>query len=132
MSIMGLGMSAMTAQTFFSVNAGTDGFNFNVTNVPPLFPVVHVAPPPPPPPHRVVYAPLMPGVSYDDYGYYPSKKAYKKAAKHYKKAVKHAAKAWGAMVVGVPGCYYDYDDDDYDEEEDDIDEDDDDDEDESK
>lgn len=113
MSIMGLGMSAMTAQTFFSVNAGTDGFNFNVTNVPPLFPVVHVAPPPPPPPHRVVYAPLMPGVSYEDYGYYPSKKAYKKAAKHYKKAVKHAAKAWGAMVVGVPGYYYDYDDDDF-------------------
>ena len=86
-----------------------------MTNVPPLFPVVHVAPPPPPPPppHRVVYAPLMPGVSYDDYGYYPSKKAYKKAAKHYKKAVKHAAKAWGAMVVGVPGYYYDYDDDDF-------------------
>lgn len=108
LSIVGLGISSVTAQTFFSVNAGTDGFNFNVTNVPPLFPVVQVAPPPPP--RRVVYAPLMPGVSYDDYGYYHSRKAYKKAAKHYRKAVKHAVKAWGAMGVMVPGYYYDDDD----------------------
>lgn len=100
-ALCGLGISAMTAQTFFSVNAGTDGFNFNITNVPPLFPGV-VAPAPPPP----VYAPLLPGVVYEDYA--PAK-AYRKAAKRYRKAVRHAAEALPVMFF--PGVVY-YDDDD--------------------
>ena len=42
--VSALALPAIDGQTFFSVNAGTDGFNFNVTNVPPLFPAVVVAP----------------------------------------------------------------------------------------
>ena len=104
LALCGLGISGMTAQTFFSVNAGTDGFNFNVTNMPPLFPVGNVAPPPPPP---QVHVPLLPGVVYSDY---PSRKAYKKAVKRYRKAVRHAAEA--IPVMFFPAAYYD--DDDYD------------------
>lgn len=110
LTLCACGTSAICAQTFFSVNAGTDGFNFNVTNVAPLFPPVYVAPAPPPP---RVYAPLMPGVSYDDYRY--TRKAYKKAAKRYRKAMKHAAEALPVMLFTAPGAVYytDFDDDDY-------------------
>ena len=110
-----IGASAAISQTFFSVNAGTDGFNFNVTNVPPVFPAVVVAPPPRH--HHVpVCVPLRPGVEY-----YPvvSPKSYHKAVKRYRKAVRHGAPAMGiylpgGVVVGAhPGYYYDDDDDDY-------------------
>ncbi len=111
--VSALALPAIDGQTFFSVNAGTDGFNFNVTNVLPLFPAVVVAPPPPVP----VCVPLRPGMDY-----YPvvSPKNYKKAAKRYRKAMRHASPAVGVylpggIVVGTaPGhYYYDDDDDDY-------------------
>ena len=104
-------MPATEAQTFFSVNAGTDGFNFNVTNVPPLFPAVMVAPAPAPVP---VCVPLRPGVEYVPV----SPKRYKKAVKRYRKAMRHASPAMGIMLpggimIGAPAVYHDYDDDDY-------------------
>ncbi len=81
-----IGCSVAMGQTFFSVNAGTDGFNFNVSNVPPVFPAVVVAPAPS---HGAVCVPLRPGVEY-----YPvaSPKGYRKAVKRYCKA--SAASAW--------------------------------------
>lgn len=97
---------------FLSVNAGTDGFNFNVTNAQPLFPVV-VAPPPP-----RTYVPLRPGVEYRPV---VTPKQYKKAVKRYRKAIRRATPSVGVMfpggpVVGVPAqYYYYYDDDDYEE-----------------
>ena len=91
--VSALALPAIDGQTFFSVNAGTDGFNFNVTNVPPLFPAVVVAPPPPVP----VCVPLRPGMDY-----YPvvSPKNYKKAAKRYRKAMRHASPAVGVYLPG--------------------------------
>lgn len=110
--ISAMTLPAIDAQTFFSVNAGTDGFNFNVTNAPPLFPAVMVAPPPAPVP---VCVPLRPGVEY-----YPvvSPKRYKKAMKRYRKAMRHASPAIGVSLPGgivfgtAPAYYYDDDDDD--------------------
>lgn len=104
-------MPVTEAQTFFSINAGTDGFNLNMTNVPPLFPTVMVAPPPPPPP---VCVPLRPGVEYIPV----SPKRYRKAVKRYHKAMRHASPAVGlylpgGIVVGTPAGYYYDDDDDY-------------------
>ncbi|MCI8997483.1 MAG: hypothetical protein HFJ95_00625 [Muribaculaceae bacterium] len=111
------GVIASPAQTFFSVNAGTDGFNVNLTNALPFFsPAVVVAPPPPP---RHVAIPLRPGLVYE----YPtvSPKHYKKAVKRYRKAVRNSRAAGvvalpGGITVAIPvggGHYYDYDDDDY-------------------
>lgn len=114
--ISALALPAIDAQTYFSVDAGTDGFNFNVTNVPPLYPVV-VAPAPAPVcvpfPRGVVYHPEV------------SPKQYKKAAKRYKKAVKRYRKAMrrsspdvgfyfpGGIVIDDRARYYFDDDDDY-------------------
>lgn len=112
------GAIAAPAQTFFSVNAGTDGFNVSLTNALPFFtPAVVVAPPPPP---RHVCVPLLPGLEYE----YPmvSPKHYKKAVKRYRKAMRHAPAAGvvslpGGITVAIPvgggGYYYDDYDDDY-------------------
>lgn len=97
---------ALSAQTFFSLHAGSDGVGVDVTNASPYFPVL-VAPAPP---VHHVHVPLMPG-------YYPepSHKRYKKAAKEYRKAAKHYRKAMQYQyqgVYGIPAGLVYYDDDD--------------------
>ena len=109
------GALAASAQTFFSVNAGTDGFNVNLTNALPFFtPAVVVAPPPPP-----VCVPLRPGLVYESPVISP--KHYRKAVKRYRKAMRHSAAGVvalpGGITVAIPfgggGYYYDDYDDDY-------------------
>lgn len=111
------GAFALSAQTFFSVNAGTDGFNVNLTNALPFFTPAVVVPPPPP---RHVCVPLLPGLEYE----YPvvSPKHYKKAVKRYRKAISNHPAAGvvslpGGITVAIPigggGYYYDEYDDDY-------------------
>ncbi len=118
-----IGSASCAAQfPYFSLSAGTDGVNFNVTNQP-LFPTVIVAPPHHH--HRVHYfhhepeaevcIPLMPGVRYVDA---PPARAYKA----YRKAVRHGAPMPGLSMTlpggitistpgaGVPVYYYDDDD----------------------
>ena len=129
-----VGSSAVSAQGFFSVSAGTDGFNLNMGAVSPLLME---------PDHRPNPLLMVPvrghhhDYYYDDDDYdgdivvvhpaHHSKKYYKKAAKRYRKALKHARRhsrdSWGVMLTpngivvggsGVPVAvpYYDYDDDD--------------------
>lgn len=110
--------SGASAQTFFSVNAGTDGFNLNVTNVPPFYPVAVIpAYAPVHRPHRAaVCVPLRPGVEYMPV----SPKSCRKAVKRARKAMRHGAylpaasvMLPGGVVVGTtPAYYYDDDDDD--------------------
>lgn len=133
-AVLMLTASSLSGQGFFSVSAGTDGFNMNFGAYQPMRSLLLV-------PHRHEYNPLLlvpvetpRHYYYDDDDYdddvvvYPvhhSKKYYKKAAKRYRKALKHARKhsgpSWGVMltpngiVVGgssAPAYYYDYDDDD--------------------
>ena len=96
---------ALSAQTFFSLHAGSDGVGVNVTNVNPYFPVIMA----PAPPVRAVHVPLMPG-------FYPEpvNKRYKKAAKEYRKAAKHYRKAmeYGYGAYALPVRLMAYDDDD--------------------
>lgn len=108
-----IGAHALSAQTFFSLHAGTDGVGVDVTNISPYFPMA-VAPPPPPVRH--VHVPLMPGYAPD-----PGYRHYRKAAKEYRKASKHYRKALYEMgaAYALPGIIYggydDFDDDDYEE-----------------
>lgn len=98
---------ALSAQTFFTVHAGSDGVGVDVSNVNSYFPVM-VAPSPP---VHAVHVPLMPG-------YYPEPvgKRYKKAAKEYRKAAKHYRKAveYGRGMHTLPAGFFYYDADDYD------------------
>lgn len=126
-----IGTSGLMAQGFFSLSAGSDGFNVNVGGAPSLLMV---------PVHRTNPLLLVPvhghghHYDYDDDDFYDggiavypvhhSKKYYKKAAKRYRKALKHARRhspsSWSVslssdgIVVGgsVGGGYYYYDDDD--------------------
>ena len=113
-----LGAAMVSAQPYFSIDAGTGGFNLNVTNAPPHFPAVMVVPPP----RAAVCVPLRPGVEYIPV----SRKQYRKAVKRYRKAMRHGdVPAVGMMfpggivVGGAPWHDY-YDDDYYDDIEDDI------------
>ena len=122
-----IGSAACTAQLpYFSLSAGTDGVNFNVTNQP-IFPTVIAAPPHHHhhlhyfhhAPEPEVCIPLMPGVRFVDA---PSHKAYHKAAKAYRKATHQSAGMPGISVTlpggitvstpgtAVPVYYYDNDD----------------------
>lgn len=100
-----LSASAAMGQTYFSFSAGSDGFGFNVTNMP-VYPAVPVP--------AVVRVPLLPGYDcgYDPgHSYHKYNKKQRKAYKIYRKAVEHAADAWEDMfmpyVYGVPvGVYY--------------------------
>lgn len=106
-----LGSPVLSAQTYFSLHAGTDGVGVDVSNVSPYFPVV-VAPVVSPVRH--VHVPLMPGYV-PDYEYRAARKHYRKAAKEYRKAARHyrRAVAEGAPFFAVPqAVYYEYDDDD--------------------
>ncbi len=105
-----LGTSVLSAQTYFSLHAGSDGVGVDVSNVSPYFPVV-VAPASVVP-H--VHVPLMPGYL-PDYEYMAARKHYRKAAKEYRKATRHYQRAasWNGPFVAVPQVvYYGYDDDD--------------------
>lgn len=123
------GTAAMAQFPYFSLDAGTDGVNLNVTNAPP-FQTLVLTPPPPPPHHHPYFAPApapavcvpyVPGAVIVDA---PMPKAYRKAAKAYRKAVRHGVAAPGVSVtlpggitISSPGAapaYYYYDDDDYD------------------
>ena len=114
------GSHPLSAQAFFSINAGTDGFILNLTNAYPVYaPPVVVAPVH----HRhhhheAVCVPLLPGLEYP----VVSHKEYRKAVKRYRKATRHGMAGGaisfpgGGIMVSLPvgGYHYDYDDD-YDE-----------------
>ncbi len=119
------GSTSISAQTFFSVSAGTDGFNASLTNALPFFtPAVMVAPPPPPPHHHHhhhhherVCVPLLPGLDYP----VVEARHYRKAVKRYRNSHASGAIAFpggGGVMVSIPVGggyeYYDHwDDDDY-------------------
>lgn len=92
-----------SAQTFFSLHAGSDGVGVDVTNVNPYFPVI-VAPALP---VRAVHVPLMPGFHPE-----PLNKRSLKAAKEYRKAAKHYRKALEYGMYAIPAGLVYYDDDD--------------------
>ncbi len=117
------GAPAMMSQAFFSVNAGTDGFNFNLSNVAPVYPAVAYVPVPVHHHHHhahhpePVCVPLRPGVSY-----VAPAPTYRRAAGHYRRAVEHGVAPGvgiylpGGIFVGSTGYShgYDYYDDDFD------------------
>ena len=134
-AVLMLTASSLSGQGFFSVSAGTDGFNMNFGAYQPMRSLLLV-------PHRHEYNPLLlvpvetprhyyydddddDDYYYDDVVVYPahhSIKYYKKAAKRYRKALKHARKhagsSWGVMLTpngimigGSSGPAYYYDDD---------------------
>lgn len=96
---------ALSAQTFFSFHAGSDGVGVDVSNVNPYFPVV-VAPSHP---VSAVHIPLMPGFYPEPPGksYRKAAKEYRKAAKHYRKAMEHGR---GIYAIPVGMIYIDDDD----------------------
>lgn len=126
------GTASMSAQAFFTLNAGTDGFNASFSNAYPYYaPAVVVAPPPPPRHHHHhhherVCVPMLPGWDYPVI----SPKQYRKAVKRYRKEASRGRVAGaiplpggGGIMVSLPigggrdyydyDEYYDYDDDDY-------------------
>lgn len=117
---------AAGAQTFFSINAGTDGFNVNLTNAMPFFaPAIYVAPTPPPPPpprnHRAVVVPMLPGLEYE-VPVVVSPRHVRRAVREYREVVHNSAATVslpGGITIAIPvghsrAHYYYDDDDDYD------------------
>lgn len=88
-----LSASAAMGQTYFSFSAGSDGFGFNVTNMP-VYPAVPVP--------AVVRVPLLPGY---DCGYDPGH-SYHKYNKKQRKAYKKIPKGCGACGRCMGGHVY--------------------------
>lgn len=103
LAIAAISAPTLSAQTYFSLHAGTDGIGVDVSNVSPYFPVVVV--PPAPRPH--VHVPLMPGYVPDyDYG-----RSYRKAVRKHRD-VRHHRSGVVPVVYAVPYGGFFYDDDD--------------------
>lgn len=117
------------AQTYFSLSAGNEAFNFNVSNALPFVPAVLVSEPvymPPPPPHHhrhhhhhhtpVVHVPMLPGLEYE-----VARPVYREVAHRVYEsggsAVEMELTAIPGLVIravaGSPREHYYYDDDDY-------------------
>lgn len=99
-ALIGLCVSGASAQ-FYSIDAGTYGFNFHISNVRPAPISLMLAPPP---------APVGFGIAAPAPRHY--QKAIKKARKAYYKELRHHA-ASAAYFYGPSMMYVGYDDDDY-------------------